>query len=140
MFLRGIDVMLSFLSFLTHLTNTKPALHITLADSPDKLWTMLHKFTSAWVDQATFPTSLRTHCSSLLEKVAFGASELDVWTTVAHLLIAFRSPRTPSTPTTPEMSRITNNEVKSPILRKLHENWTSDYLPESLHALRDMIR
>jgi hypothetical protein len=75
----------------------------------------------------------------LLEKVASGASDLDVWAAVAHLLIGFSSPKVPSAPTTPEESGITN-EMKSPILRTLHENWTSDYLPESLHALQDMIR
>jgi hypothetical protein len=77
--------------------------------------------------------TLRPYCSSLLENVASpNASDLDIWTAVAQFLVAFDSPRVPSTPT--------NIEAKGPLLRKLHENWTSDYLPESLEALQDMIR
>jgi hypothetical protein len=68
------------------------------------------------------------------------ASDLDIWTAVAQLLVAFDSLRPPSTPTTPPVGNITNTEAKTPALRKLHENWTSDYLPESLYALRYMIR
>jgi hypothetical protein len=126
--------------FLYSLSASKPARVITLTDSHDRLETRLHKFAVAWTEQVTFPTTLRPRCSSLLEKVASRAPELGVWTAVAELLIAFSSPRVPSAPTTPEESGITNNEMKSPILRKLHENWTSDYLPGSFHALRDMIR
>ena len=71
-------------------------------------------------DQATFPTKLYHHCSSLVGKVASEASDLDIWTVVAQLLVAFE-----------------NIEAKSPI-RKLHENWTSGYLPESLEVLQHM--
>ena len=86
-----------------------------------------------------FPPTLRPHCSSLLEKVASGASELDAWAAVAHLIIEFSSLRVPAAPT-PEESDITNDEMESSILYKLREKWTSEYLPESLHALQDTIR
>jgi hypothetical protein len=131
--------MFNFSNFLGQLASTKPANRITLADSHDNLTTRLHKFAVAWSEQLTFRPTLRSHCSSLLEKVASGASDLDVWTAVAHLLIAFASPRVPSAPTTPDGST-TITEMKSPVLLRLHENWTNDYLPESLDALRDMIR
>ena len=55
--------------------------------------TKLFMFASAWNDQAKFPTTLRPLCSSLLEKVASKASDLDIWTAVAQLLVAFDSPR-----------------------------------------------
>jgi hypothetical protein len=82
--------------------------------------------------------TIKSEFSELLEKVASpNTSDLDIWTAVAQLLVAFDSPRVPSTP--PPKDNNTNIEAKSPI-RKLHENWTSDYLPESLEALQHMIR
>ena len=76
----------------------------------------------------------------MLEKVAFGASDLDTWTAVVHLLIEFRSPRVFTASTTPKKTYITKDKMKSPILCKLREKWSSEYLPESLHALQDTIR
>jgi len=130
----------SFFSLLSRLAGTKTAHRITLADSCDNLAIRLNKLAGAWLEQATFPTTLRSHCSSLFEKGASGASDLDVWAAVAHLLINFSSPKVHSAPTTPEKSGTTNSEMKSPILRKLLENWTSEYLPESFLALQDMLR
>jgi hypothetical protein len=138
--------MRSFYGLIVNLCCTKPAHDITLADSRSKLTIRLFKFGGAWLEQATFPTTLRPYCSSLLEKVVSGASDLDIWTNITHLLIAFNSPRvpsaptTPTTPATPPADNSTNIETESPVLRKLHENWTNDYLPESLDALRDMIQ
>src|SRR5439155_26620938 len=86
--------MLSFFSFLSHLASTRPA-RIILADSRDNLAIRLHKYAGAWVEQATFPMALKPRCSSLLEKVASKASDLDVWTTIAEILIAYDLPRTP---------------------------------------------
>lgn len=126
--------------FLILLSIKEPVCDIELTDSDDSLGKRLANLCAAWAGPGNFPTTLRPHCSSLLEKVASRAPELGVWTALAELLIAFSHPRVAPAPTTPEESGITNNELKSPILRKLHENWTSDYLPESLHALRDMIR
>src|SRR5256885_509887 len=94
--------MFNFWNFLGQLALTKPAYRITLADSPhENLTTRLHRFAAAWSEQLTFLPTLRPYCSSLLEKVASRASELDVWTAVAELLIAFSFPRVPSAPTTP---------------------------------------
>ena len=80
----------------------------------------------------------------LLEKVASpNASDLEIWAAVARLVVAFDSPKgssTPKTPQTPPKDNSTNTEAKSPVLLKLRENWTSDYLPESLEALQHMIR
>jgi hypothetical protein len=46
------------------------------------------------------------------------------------------------TPTIPPEDGGINIDIKTegPILSKLHENWTNDYLPESLDALQDAIR
>jgi hypothetical protein len=87
-----------------------------------------------------FPTTLYHHCSSLLEKVASpNTSDLDIWTAVAQLLVAFDSLRVPSTPKTPSEDGGTNIETEDR-LSQLHENWTNDYLPESLDVLRDTIQ
>jgi hypothetical protein len=93
------------------------------------------------INQATFPTKLRSHCSSLLEQVTSpNASALDIWTAVASLLVAFDSPSVHTTPTPPTKYNSTNTGAESRFLRKLRENWTSDYLPESLEALQEMIQ
>jgi hypothetical protein len=133
--------MFNFWNFLGQLASTKPAYRITLADSHDNLTTRLHKFAVAWSEQLTFRPTLRPRCFSLLEKVASRASNLDVWTTVANLLIAFASLRVPSAPTTPLGDGSTaSTEMKSPVLHRLHENWTNKYLLESLNALRDIMQ
>src|SRR5438045_8228863 len=131
--------MYTILNFLSRLIYAKPASHINLTDSHDTLTKRIYTFAGAWQEQATFPPTLRPRCSSLLEKVASGASELDAWAAVAHLIIEFSSLRVPAAPT-PEESDITNDEMESSILYKLREKWTSEYLPESLHALQDTIR
>ena len=77
------------------------------------------------------------HCSSLLGQVTSpNASALDIWNAVASLLVAFESPTVPTTPKPPTKY----TEANSLILRQLRENWTSDYLPESLQALQEMIQ
>jgi hypothetical protein len=86
------------------------------------------------------PTTLYHHCSSLSEKVASKASDLDIWTAVAQLLVAFDSTRVPSTPKTPPKDNSTDVEGRRSVLCQLLENWTSDYLPDSLEALQRMIR
>jgi hypothetical protein len=89
----------------------------------------------------TFSTKLRSHCSSLLEQVTSpNASDLDIWTAVASLLVAFDPSSVPTTPTPRMKYNSTNTEANSLFLRKLRENWTSDYLPESLEALQEMIQ
>ena len=76
------------------------------------------------------------HCSSLLRQVTSpNASALDIWNAVASLLVAFESSSVPTTPKPPTKY----TEANSLILRQLRENWTSDYLPESLQALQEMI-
>jgi hypothetical protein len=93
---------------------------------------------------------MRPYCSSLVEKVvsSASASDLDTWTNIADLLKAFSSPRVSLTPATPPhphpppspgADNRTNIEKTSPILRKLRENWTNDYLRESLDALQGEI-
>ena len=50
---------------------------------------LLSEFISVWMKQDRFPDILRPYCSSLLERVASEASDLDLWTAVADLLVAF---------------------------------------------------
>jgi hypothetical protein len=150
--------MQDFTFFLGALSTTKPARHIRFADSLDNLATRLLRFANALYDQATFPTTLRPHCSSLLGKSASpNASDLDIWTAVTQLVVASDSskapsaPRTPQTPQTPSpppppppppppKDYSTECERRNAVLVKLCENWTNDYLPDSLEALRQMIR
>ena len=95
-------------------------------------------FTKAWSGEGKFPMTLKSEFSELLEKVASpNTSDLNIWTAVAQLLVAFDSPRVPSTP--PPKDNNTNIDAKSP-LRTLLENWTSEYQPQSLEALQHMIR
>jgi hypothetical protein len=89
-------------------------------------------------NQVTFSTKLRSHCSSLLEQVTSpDASDLNIWNAVASLLVACDPSNVPKPP---KNYNSTHTEADTLFLRKLRENWTSDYLPESLEALQDMIR
>jgi hypothetical protein len=135
-----IDVIDRFLDVLYSLCKTEPARHIRLVDSLDSLAVRLYKFAIALIDRATFPTTLWPYCSSLFEKLASSdASDLDLWTAVAQLLVAFDSPRVPSTRTPPEDNN-SDTEPNSSIILGLYKSWTSDYVPASLEALQDLIR
>jgi hypothetical protein len=92
--------MFNFSNLLYQLAGTKPANRITLVDSHNTLTTRLHKFVVAWSNQFTFLPTLRLCCSLLLEKVAPRASDLEVWTAIAYLLIAFGPLKAPLAPTT----------------------------------------
>src|SRR5271163_3052124 len=115
--------------FLVALAHTKPAILIKLADSRDNLKGGLFSFTSAWIDKGGFPMTLKPHFSSLLQMVASGASDLDVWTVVAQLLIAFDPPNIEKVPF-----------HTSAILNDLRRDWNSHYFPHSLDALRSLVR
>jgi hypothetical protein len=96
----GIDAKLIFWNLLGLFSFTVPAILITLTDSSDKLNKRLQNLAEAWLEQEEFPTTLLPYCISLLEKVATKASDLDIWTAVAQLLIAFSSSK-PLTPVAP---------------------------------------
>jgi hypothetical protein len=87
-----------------------------------------------------FPTTLYHRCSSLSEKLASKASDLDIWTAAAQLVVAFDSLKGPPTPKTPPKDNSPDTKGISPVLRKSLEKWTSYYLPESLEALQHTIR
>jgi hypothetical protein len=126
--LMRIDVKNNFRILLGFLGATQPAFLIQLADSHDNLANRLYRFTSAWSEQATFPATLKPYCSSLLEKVADKASDLDIWTAVATLLVAFDSLRV-----TPRSSKENNATF-------LKKDWTSTFIGDSLRILQGVIR
>ena len=87
-----------------------------------------------------FPKQVNIDAMAILLEHVIEKTDDDesIWSAVYGLFREVFVP--PSTPTIPPEDNSTNIETKGPILRKLHENWTNDYLPESLDALRDMIR
>src|SRR5262249_47969551 len=90
-----------------------------------------------------FPTQLRRHCSSLLEKAACKASDLDVWTAVANILIDFSYSAIPTTLRAVTIHTEDDGiyvEGKDRLLRTLHDLWNTEYVPDSLDALRDEIK
>ena len=86
-----------------------------------------------------FLKKLKPHFTSLAESKA----DLDIWTAVANLLRTFNSPAVPETSST-RISRSTppqnDGTDDHAVLLKLRDKWTSEYLPDSLDALRDAIR
>jgi hypothetical protein len=132
--------MLRFVDLFIELQGTEQA-QIRLTDSPDRLKARLLVLAAALSNPATFPTALRPHCSSLLEQIVSpNASDLDFWTTLASFLIAFNSPSVSTTSKPPTKYSSSNLKVNSLVLRTLRENWTSDYLPESLEVLQGIIQ
>jgi hypothetical protein len=78
---------------------------------------------------------LRSEFSSLLDKVASRASDPNIWTAVAKLLKAFDVHTLPETKTVHFHS-----SHKSDVMRDLEKDWTNDYFPHSLVALRGLIQ
>jgi hypothetical protein len=66
-----------------------------LPNSNDSFTKKLYELLPVWGQQKRLSAKLIYHCSSLLEKVASNASDLDVWTAVTELLIVFSRPSTP---------------------------------------------
>jgi hypothetical protein len=103
------------------LAGSDSAYRIKLADSHDNLAIRLPKFLSAWREQETLPTTLRPYCSLLLEKIASKASDLDIWTAVAQILVAFDS-------------------SSSAVVKYLKNDWKSTFIGDSLSTLQDVIQ
>jgi hypothetical protein len=126
----------SFISFLCALAGTQPAHLIKLADSRDNLKEKLFSFTNAWSEDATYSTTLRSPCLSLLEKIASKASDLEIWTAVAQLLTAFDSPKG-----SPGFGG--NNatvEISSDVVEYLKNDWIGTFIGDSLRTLQSVIR
>ena len=125
------------LKYLLHrLSASKLARSITFPDWPDNLATKLRKFSDAWVDPARLPDALRLHLSLLLKKVVSEASELDIWATIVELLKEFDSP---TVIPTEDSVGTTPAAVNSLVVQSLKNDWTSDFIPDSLKALKDLI-
>jgi hypothetical protein len=73
--------------------------------------------------------TLKTHLSSLLKTVVSRASDLDIWTAVAQLLIAFELDTLPY-----------HSYYSSAILNDLQRDWNNPYFPHSLKALKSLIQ
>jgi len=80
--------------------------------------------------------TLRPHLSSLLEKVASGASDFDILTVFAQLLIAFDTHQ--NIGNDDFLLRIPSHT--SSVLRDLQRDWNNHYFPHSLDALQSLIR
>jgi hypothetical protein len=78
---------------------------------------------------------LKSEFSSLLDKVASRATDLNIWTAVAKLLKAFDVHTLPKTKTVSFHS-----SRRSDVMRDLEKDWTNDYFPHSLVALQSLIR
>src|SRR5205814_10697501 len=68
-----------FNSLIGQLAASSSARVLRLPNSPNNFTEKLFEFGVVWSPQDNFPTVLRSYCSSLLEKVASNASDLDVW-------------------------------------------------------------
>ena len=129
----------NFSAIISNLAVTDAANLITLTDSDHDLSDRLDEFALAWRKQESFPTTLKPYCSSLLEKIASKASDLDVWKAVAELLIEFDKPRTlPNVKNVPSHMRTPSQT--SVAARDVAADWTRPYFPDSLHALQSLIR
>lgn len=128
------DAMSRLKGLLRELFDTDAARSITLPGSLDSLSIRLSNFIK-WVEQETLPTTLTPHCSSLLEKVASGASDLDIWTTIVTLLEEFD--RLMMTPTNDSVGdSVGTTPISSDMVKK---DWTSTFIPDSLDVLKDVI-
>jgi hypothetical protein len=96
----------------------------------------LLRFAIQWSNQATFPPKLRPHCSWLLRKVVDGAPDLDIWSAVAELLVAFDASQL--SPGFKESNAIVT--ISSDVVGYLKKDWTSTFIGDSLTILQDVIR
>jgi hypothetical protein len=136
--LPGVDAMDYLKTFLLMLSYSKPARLITLANSLDNLAIELRRFVYAWEEEeVTLPKRLRPQLSLLLEKLASGASELDIWITVVTLLKEFN--RLVIVPTE-DSTGSTTVSINSTIVESLKKDWTSIFIPDSLRVLEGIIR
>jgi hypothetical protein len=82
--------------------------------------------------------TLRSQFSSLLELVASGASDLDIWTAVADLLKMF------DLHTLPKIENLSLHtrslSLTNPVFRDLQRGWNKDYFPHSLDALQSLVQ
>ena len=82
--------------------------------------------------------TIRSEFSTLLDKVASRASDLDIWTAIAQLLTAFDLNTLSNTKNVPSHSRNLSNI--SSVLRDLRKDWNNEYFPPSLVALQDLVQ
>ena len=108
---------------LTTIAATPPTTSIPFRDSNDMLGTKLLEFAVVWNRQSIFPMILRQHCSSLLQKIASSTSDLDLWSTIYELIIAFGRPTTPLAATT-QKSDALGTPARSNSVRCLTESQT----------------
>jgi hypothetical protein len=82
--------------------------------------------------------TLTPEFSSLLDKVASQASDLEIWTAIAELLIAFELDTTSNIKNLSTHSRNPSNT--SSVLRDLQKDWNNAYFPHSLEALQELVQ
>jgi hypothetical protein len=82
--------------------------------------------------------TLRSEFSTVLDKVASKAPDLDVWTAIAQVLTAFDLNTPSNIKKVPSHSRNLYNI--SSVLRDLRKDWNNEYFPHSLVALQDLVQ